>query len=259
MARLKDVAHHATIRLPAVLTRQEVKTLLELLHGTTWLIASLLFRTGMHVFEGLLLPVKDIDLEGREIAVREGGDGEGRVPMVPEELVSPQRVQLLRGETPPRTRSRRGRSGSSVSRRRWLRSTPPCRRTGVGSMCSRPPRAAPIRATARSSSITSIPAACSGRCAKRHARRSPFIRMCFAIPSPRTCCRTATTFEPCTSCSATRTSARLMVYAHLLNKDGRAVRSPLDGIWAIPRPAAVATDPLTRFSRNPASASRETR
>lgn len=183
MARLKDVAHHATIRFPAVLTRQEVKTLLELLHGTTWLIASLLFRTGMHVFERLLLPVKDIDLEGREIAVREGGDGEGRVPMVPEELVSPQRVQLLRGETPPRTRSRRGRSGSSVSRRRWLRSTPPCRRTGVGSMCSRPPRAAPIRATARSSSITlsrqhAAGAARSGTPgeARSSACASPFLR-----------------------------------------------------------------------------------
>lgn len=48
-------------RLSVVLTRQEAKTLLEALHGTNWLIAGLLYGTGMRVIEGLRLRVKDLE------------------------------------------------------------------------------------------------------------------------------------------------------------------------------------------------------
>jgi integrase len=47
------VSAQGSRRLPVVLTRQEVKTLLEALHGTSWLIANLLYGTGMRVIEGL--------------------------------------------------------------------------------------------------------------------------------------------------------------------------------------------------------------
>jgi len=92
------VSAQGSRRLPVVLTRQEVKTLLEALHGTSWLIASLLYGTGMRVIEGLRLRVKDLDLERREIVVREGKGGKDRITMVPENLVLPLRDQLLRSK-----------------------------------------------------------------------------------------------------------------------------------------------------------------
>lgn len=85
-------------RLPVVLTRREVKVLPENLRGTGWLIASLLYGTGLRVIEGLRLRVKDVDLERREITVREGEGGKDRVTMVPENLVLPLREQLGRAK-----------------------------------------------------------------------------------------------------------------------------------------------------------------
>lgn len=41
------VSAQGSRRLPVVLTRREVKTLPKALHGTSWLIASLLYGTGM--------------------------------------------------------------------------------------------------------------------------------------------------------------------------------------------------------------------
>ena len=48
----------------------------------------------MRVIEGLRLRVKDLDLERREIVIREGKGGKDRVTMVPENLVLPLRNQL---------------------------------------------------------------------------------------------------------------------------------------------------------------------
>ncbi len=58
--------------LPVVLTRREVEALLAEIHGTHHLVASLLYGSGLRLFEGLELRVKDIDFERLEITVREG-------------------------------------------------------------------------------------------------------------------------------------------------------------------------------------------
>lgn len=49
-------------RLPTVLTKNEVQAVLSRLSGTHWLVASLLYGTGMRILEALRLRVKDIDL-----------------------------------------------------------------------------------------------------------------------------------------------------------------------------------------------------
>ncbi|WP_169978288.1 phage integrase N-terminal SAM-like domain-containing protein, partial [Tautonia rosea] len=48
-------------RLPVVLTREEVKAVLDLLTAEKWLIASLLYGAGLRLLEGLRLRVKDVD------------------------------------------------------------------------------------------------------------------------------------------------------------------------------------------------------
>jgi len=48
-------------RLPVVFTRQEVQAILRNLEGTKWLMASLLYGTGLRLTECLRLRVKDLD------------------------------------------------------------------------------------------------------------------------------------------------------------------------------------------------------
>ena len=60
--RIEDVVRaHKAKQLPVVLTREEVKTVLQCLSGPTWLMASLLYSAGLRPLECLRLRVKDID------------------------------------------------------------------------------------------------------------------------------------------------------------------------------------------------------
>jgi site-specific recombinase XerD len=64
-------------RLPSVLTRSEVQRLLVQMHGARWLMASLLYGAGLRLMECLMLRVKDVDFDYRQILVR---DGKGAKP-----------------------------------------------------------------------------------------------------------------------------------------------------------------------------------
>ncbi|WP_294636156.1 integron integrase [uncultured Aquabacterium sp.] len=88
------VSAKKTVRLPVVLTEREVRDVLLQLQGTTWLIASLLYGTGMRLLEGLRLRVKDVDFERREVIVREGKGAKDRVTVLPENLILPLKEQL---------------------------------------------------------------------------------------------------------------------------------------------------------------------
>ena len=83
-------------RLPVVLSRAEVRSLLARLDGTSWLIASLLYGSGLRLMEGMRLRVKDLALERGELIVREGKGGKDRVTMLPGTLVTPLRAHLAR-------------------------------------------------------------------------------------------------------------------------------------------------------------------
>lgn len=83
-------------RLPVVLSRAEVRSLLARLDGTPWLIASLLYGSGLRLMEGMRLRVKDLALERGELIVREGKGGKDRVTMLPAALVTPVRAHLAR-------------------------------------------------------------------------------------------------------------------------------------------------------------------
>ncbi len=60
------------VRLPTVLSVQEVQGLLSELSGTALLMAGLLYGAGLRHFECLRLRVKDVDFNYRQILVREG-------------------------------------------------------------------------------------------------------------------------------------------------------------------------------------------
>ena len=81
-------------RLPVVLTASEVRDLLQEMNGTTGLVASLLYGTGMRLLEGLRLRVKDVGFERRELLVRDGKGGKDRVTVLPENLILPLQQQM---------------------------------------------------------------------------------------------------------------------------------------------------------------------
>ena len=84
------------VRLPVVLTRQEVSAVLRGLHRTHSLIGRLLYGTGMRILEAMRLRVKDVEFERRAIVVRDGKGGKDRVTVLPGSLITPLRQQLRR-------------------------------------------------------------------------------------------------------------------------------------------------------------------
>ena len=84
----------ASMRLPVVLTRDEVASLLASLRGAHRLLGELLYGSGLRIMEGVRLRVKDLDLERREILVRDGKGAKDRVTVLPGRLVRPLRGHL---------------------------------------------------------------------------------------------------------------------------------------------------------------------
>jgi integron integrase len=78
-----------TDRLPVVLALSEVRALLSRLERTQWLMAALMYGTGLRRLECCRLRVKDIDLERREIAVRDSKGRKDRTTILPARLVTP--------------------------------------------------------------------------------------------------------------------------------------------------------------------------
>lgn len=83
-------------RLPVVLTRGEVKAVLANLSGDKWLMAALLYGSGLRLMECLGLRVQDTDFARNEITVRDGKGGKDRVTMLPESLKKPLQEHLLK-------------------------------------------------------------------------------------------------------------------------------------------------------------------
>lgn len=75
-------------RLPVVLSREEVAAVLGRLQGPTWLMASLLYGSGLRLIECCQLRVKDVDLGRRELTVRDGKGRRDRVTLLPQPLVT---------------------------------------------------------------------------------------------------------------------------------------------------------------------------
>ena len=84
------------VRVPAVLTRDEMRRLLAAMRGSKWLMASLLYGAGLRLRECLKLRVKDVDFGYRQIVVRDGKGAKDRVTMLPRSVVAPLQAHLER-------------------------------------------------------------------------------------------------------------------------------------------------------------------
>jgi len=82
-------------RLPTVLSKVEALSVLNQMSGTTQLMAQILYGSGLRLMECLRLRVKDIDYQNRQIVVRDGKGEKDRVTPLPETLVVPLQEHLI--------------------------------------------------------------------------------------------------------------------------------------------------------------------
>ena len=75
------------VRLPTVLSRDEVSWVLASLSGKYWLAAALMYGAGLRVVECLRLRVKDVEVAGRRLTVRDGKGAKDCVTVLPESVL----------------------------------------------------------------------------------------------------------------------------------------------------------------------------
>jgi integron integrase len=83
-------------RLPVVLSAAEVRSVLAQLDGTSWLIANLLYGSGLRLMEAHRLRVKDLAIDRGEVIVRDAKGGKDRVTVLPETIIPPLREHLAK-------------------------------------------------------------------------------------------------------------------------------------------------------------------
>jgi integron integrase len=66
------------VRVPVVLTQDETRRVILAMSGTTQLVVKLLYGSGLRLLEGLRLRVQDVDLEMKQVTVRDGKGAKDR-------------------------------------------------------------------------------------------------------------------------------------------------------------------------------------
>ena len=82
-------------RLPVVLSEAEVRAVRQQLEGEPALVVGLLYGSGLRLMEALRLRVKDLDVERRQLTVRDGKGGKDRLTLLPQSLVPALQEHLL--------------------------------------------------------------------------------------------------------------------------------------------------------------------
>lgn len=103
LGNLEIVRAKKSEHFPTVLTQAEVQRVLGRLDGVYFIIARLLYGSGMRLMECMRLRVKDVDFEQKIITVRDPKNNRDRVTVLPSSVIEMlmshlQRVQIQHGE-----------------------------------------------------------------------------------------------------------------------------------------------------------------
>jgi integrase len=158
-------------RVPTVLSRDEVARALACMDGRPWLLASLLYGTGMRLMEALRLRVKDVDFDRGDIIVRDGKGGKDRHTMLPRVLAEPMRREIERAAALHAADLAAG-FGRYGCRLPWPASIRTRQASLAGSTCFLPRSDPWIREAGRSAGIISMHGYCRGRSSAACVRRA---------------------------------------------------------------------------------------
>jgi integrase len=196
-------------RLPAVLSREEVRDVIRHIDGTPQLMALLLYGAGLRLLECARLRVKDMDFARNQLTIRGGKGGKDRVAPLPAIVAADLARHLEAAKQQHELDVHQG-AGWVELPGGWRASTRTPAASGPGSGCS-PPRASistarPATGAAITCTSRSFSARSSWQSARPACPSAPRATPS-ATPSPPTCSKTAPTSAPCRNCSATATSA----------------------------------------------------
>ena len=143
------------MRVPVVLSTDEVRRVLKELSGVSWLVGSLLYGAGLRLQECLELRVKDLDFDRRELTIRRGKGQKDRRVMLPEISRAPRgrHLETVRTVHDADVAAGFGRVVLPDALARKYRKRP---RNGVGSSCFRLAGYAGTRSMGRHRVITSM-------------------------------------------------------------------------------------------------------
>jgi len=196
------------VRVPQVLSRDEVAAILRQIRGTSRLMASLIYGAGLRVLECARLRIKDIDLPRGELTVRDGKGGKDRRTVIPQRLVPALSAHLDRVHRRHEADLREG-AGSVALPGALDRKYPTASREWGWQWVFRPHASMSIPVRERATAITCTSPRSSGRSKRRFGRQaspSPPPATPSGIASRRTSSKRATTFARSRSCWDTATS-----------------------------------------------------
>jgi integron integrase len=82
------------VRVPVVLTKDETRRVILAMSGMTQLVVKLLYGSGLRLLEALRLRVQDVDLEMKQVTVRDGKGAKDRYTTLAEVLIPVLREHL---------------------------------------------------------------------------------------------------------------------------------------------------------------------
>lgn len=82
------------VRLPVVLTREEVRAITRRMQGSERLVVMLLYGSGLRLLEALRMRIKDVDFDQEQVVVRGGKGDKDRITMLPQSLKAELRRHL---------------------------------------------------------------------------------------------------------------------------------------------------------------------
>lgn len=221
------------LRLPVVLTRNEVRSVFAALDGRARLVVGLLYGSGLRLTETIELRVKDMDLERRELMVRHGKGGKDRRTVIPQELVAPLRIHLS-NLTGWFDRERKA-GAPGVALPHALKAKLPGASTSLAwqwvfpshRLCTDPYDGSVVRFHVHPRHVQRMVQQAIHRAGISKPAGCHTFRHCFATHLLESGSDIRTVQELLGHVDVRTT----MIYTHVLNRGGQAVKSPLDGLF----------------------------
>ena len=227
-------------RIPVVLTRPEVEAVLSRLSGAPRLVGLLMYGGGLRLLEALTLRVKDVDFARMEITVRSGKGGKDRRTTLPRSVVAELRAHLETVRTQHEADLAEG-AGCVTLPGALARKYPTAGREWGWQWVFPATRRYADRETGEERRHH------FHETAVQRAMRMAVLRS--GIPKRASCHTLRHSFathllesgydiRTIQELLGHRDVATTMIYTHVLNRGGLAVRSPLDTLTSLPMPPA---------------------